>query len=291
MSAPLSQIKVKDIVEDCGINRNTFYYYFHDIPSLIEDMVMEEAERIIREYPSPETIEDLKSMWDPYGNLKNLPVAVVNEDSPVEYEGKKLNIGEEMVENLRESDALDFRFMDAGQAQKGLADGSWYMVITIPENFSRNAATLLDEKPEKMELTFETNPGTNYIASKMGESAAEKLCEETASQVTETYTKILFEQLASVKDGIREAADGSRALADGVSTAAGGSIELKENLRKLADSTLTFSDGAGQLTKGLKEYTGGVECVKEGASRLNTGTEAMKEKIPELTEGIHRLQQ
>lgn len=233
----------------------------------------------------------LKSMWDPYGNLKNLPVAVVNEDSPVEYEGKKLNIGEEMVENLRESDALDFRFMDAGQAQKGLADGSWYMVITIPENFSRNAATLLDEKPEKMELTFETNPGTNYIASKMGESAAEKLCEETASQVTETYTKILFEQLASVEDGIREAADGSRELADGISTAAGGSIELKENLRKLADSTLTFSDGAGQLTKGLKEYTGGVESVKEGASRLNTGTEAMKEKIPELTEGIHRLQQ
>lgn len=55
---PLSQIKVKDIVEDCGINRNTFYYYFHDIPSLIEDMVMEEAERIIREYPWPETIED-----------------------------------------------------------------------------------------------------------------------------------------------------------------------------------------------------------------------------------------
>lgn len=233
----------------------------------------------------------LKSMWDPYGNLKNLPVAVVNEDSPVEYEGKKLNIGEEIVENLRESDALDFHFMDAGQAQKGLADGSWYMVITIPENFSRNAATLLDEKPEKMELTFETNPGTNYIASKMGESAAEKLCEETASQVTETYTKILFEQLASVEDGIREAADGSRELADGISTAAGGSIELKENLRKLADSTLTFSDGAGQLTKGLKEYTGGVESVKEGASRLNTGTEAMKEKIPELTEGIHRLQQ
>ena len=233
----------------------------------------------------------LKSMWDPYGNLKNLPVAVVNEDCPVEYEGKTLNIGDEMVKNLRESDALDFRFMDEGQAQKGLADGSWYMVITIPENFSRNAATLLDEKPEKMELTFETNPGTNYIASKMGESAAEKLCEETASQVTETYTKILFEQLASVEDGIREAADGSRELADGISTAAGGSIELKENLRKLADSTLTFSDGAGQLTKGLKEYTGGVESVKEGASRLNTGTEAMKEKIPELTEGIHRLQQ
>ena len=55
---PLSQIKVKDIVADCGVNRNTFYYYFHDIPSLIEDMVTEEAEHIIRKYPSADTIED-----------------------------------------------------------------------------------------------------------------------------------------------------------------------------------------------------------------------------------------
>lgn len=55
---PLSQIKVKDIVADCGVNRNTFYYYFHDIPSLIEDMVTEEAEHIIQKYPSADTIED-----------------------------------------------------------------------------------------------------------------------------------------------------------------------------------------------------------------------------------------
>lgn len=55
---PLSQIRVKDIVEDCGVNRNTFYYYFHDIPSLIEDMVMTEAEHIIQKYPSSDTIEE-----------------------------------------------------------------------------------------------------------------------------------------------------------------------------------------------------------------------------------------
>lgn len=55
---PLAQIKVKDIVADCGVNRNTFYYYFHDIPSLIEDMVTEQAEYIIQKYPSANTIED-----------------------------------------------------------------------------------------------------------------------------------------------------------------------------------------------------------------------------------------
>lgn len=55
---PLSQIRVRDIVSDCGINRNTFYYHFHDIPSLIEEMVMEEAENIIQKYPTSDTMED-----------------------------------------------------------------------------------------------------------------------------------------------------------------------------------------------------------------------------------------
>lgn len=54
---PLSQITVKDIVEKCGINRNSFYYHFHDIPSLIEEIVTEEADRIISEYRTLDSLE------------------------------------------------------------------------------------------------------------------------------------------------------------------------------------------------------------------------------------------
>jgi len=54
---PLSQITVKDIVEKCGINRNSFYYHFHDIPSLIEEIVTEEADRIISEYKDLDSLE------------------------------------------------------------------------------------------------------------------------------------------------------------------------------------------------------------------------------------------
>ena len=55
---PLSKITVKDIVSDCGVNRNTFYYYFEDIPKLVEDVVIESAEHIIQEFPSVAMIED-----------------------------------------------------------------------------------------------------------------------------------------------------------------------------------------------------------------------------------------
>lgn len=54
---PLSQITVKDIVETCGINRNSFYYHYHDIPALIEEIVIEEADRIIAEYPTLDSLE------------------------------------------------------------------------------------------------------------------------------------------------------------------------------------------------------------------------------------------
>lgn len=55
---PLSQITVKDIVADCGVNRNTFYYYFQDIPKLIEEIFTEDLETIIMKYPTIEKIED-----------------------------------------------------------------------------------------------------------------------------------------------------------------------------------------------------------------------------------------
>ena len=55
---PISQITIRDIVDDCGVNRNTFYYYFQDLPQLVETIVNEEADRMIREHPSIDSIED-----------------------------------------------------------------------------------------------------------------------------------------------------------------------------------------------------------------------------------------
>ncbi|HBY72506.1 MAG TPA: TetR family transcriptional regulator, partial [Lachnospiraceae bacterium] len=49
---PLNRITVKDIVEDCGINRNSFYYHFEDMSSLVEEIMMEEADKIIDKYGS-----------------------------------------------------------------------------------------------------------------------------------------------------------------------------------------------------------------------------------------------
>ena len=91
----------------------------------------------------------LGSMWDPYGNLDKLPVAVVNHDQPAQYEGKTMDIGKNLVKNLKEDSSLAFNFVDSETAAQGLKNGTFYMVITIPEDFSQKATTLMDQTPEK----------------------------------------------------------------------------------------------------------------------------------------------
>ena len=55
---PLNKISVRSIVEECGINRNSFYYHFQDLPALAEEIVKENTDRIIAEHAATSTIEE-----------------------------------------------------------------------------------------------------------------------------------------------------------------------------------------------------------------------------------------
>lgn len=70
--------------------------------------------------PSIYTVVFLGSMWDPYGNSGDLPVAVVNKDKAVEYNDKKLDVGDQLVKKLKDNDSLDFHFVNSKEANKGL---------------------------------------------------------------------------------------------------------------------------------------------------------------------------
>lgn len=231
----------------------------------------------------------LNSMWDPYGNVDKLPVAIVNEDQPVKYEGSTLKVGEEMVEELKKNDSLQFNFVDARTASAGLRNGTYYMVVTIPENFSENAATLMDEEPQKMELNYETNPGTNYIASKMSETALTKIKDSVQQEVVKTYTETVFDQIEEAGDGMQEAADGASELKDGIQKAADGNQTITENLNTLADSTVTFTKGTKTLQSGLKKYTEGVAVLNQKAPVLITGTATLNQGAQDLSEGAGSL--
>lgn len=231
----------------------------------------------------------LGSMWDPYGKLDELPVAVVNLDEPVEYEGETLNVGQKLVDKLKEDGSLCFNFTDADQAERGLKNGTYYMVITVPKNFSENATTLMDTVPKKMELDYKTNPGTNYIAMKMSETALEKIKTSVAQEVTKTYAETIFDKISEAGDGMKDAADGAGEIYDGTEKLADGNKTISDNLKTLSEGTLTFKDGTSELKVGLSSYLDGVNQLSDGSTTLANGATSLLTGALKLNDGANSL--
>lgn len=234
--------------------------------------------------PALYNLSFLGSMWDPYGRVNDLPIAVVNQDKPAKMADESLTIGDDMVDKMSKNKELDYHFVSSKSAQKGLKKGDYYMVITLPEDLSQRATTLLNPKPQKLTIRYQTSKGHGMVAAKMGETAMTKLKESVSQNITKIYTSAVFSSMTELQSGLKEASTGSQALASGAKTAQAGSQTLSTNLAALTDASQQFQQGTGRLTSGLTTYTDGVNQVKNGLGTLSTD-------IPNYLNGVSRLSQ
>ncbi|BBD23539.1 YhgE/Pip domain-containing protein [Streptococcus constellatus] len=231
----------------------------------------------------------LSSMWNPYGKVSELPVAVVNKDQHARFNSNTLSVGDDMVKSLKKNDALDFHFVSEAKAKKGLEKGDYYMIITLPSDLSQKAASILDNKPQKMQIDYQTSSGHSFIASKMSDSAMTRLQQTVANNVTNTYMTSLFKSMNKLRKGMTTAASGSGQLASGGQQLKEGSQTLTDNLQTLSSSSMTFADGANTLTTGLGTYTLGVRQLSDGIGTLSTRLSAYTSGVGQLASGSTTL--
>ncbi|MCB5004693.1 YhgE/Pip domain-containing protein [Streptococcus mutans] len=231
----------------------------------------------------------LSSMWDPYGKVSDLPVAVVNKDKTATYEGKKMTIGKDMTDNMVHNKSLDYHFVDSEKAQKGLEKGDYYMIITLPEDLSQNAASVLTDEPKKLTIPYQTSKGHSFVASKMSETAAKTLKESVSKNITSSYTKSLFKSMSTLKTGLGSAANASQKIAVGSKQLENGSQVMTDNLNLLSNSSQTFAQGTNTLYSGLIAYTGGVGQLSAGLNNLNNGLTAYTNGVGQLANGSSQL--
>ncbi|MED4272223.1 YhgE/Pip domain-containing protein [Weissella confusa] len=239
--------------------------------------------------PSIYAVTFLSSLWDPYGQVKNLPVAIINKDKSVTYEGQKLAVGDDLEKELRKSKDMDFHFPSEKEAKAGLKDGKYYTVITIPSDFSKDATTLLDKDPKQMKLDYETSSGHSFIAGKLSESGAKEISQQISKQVTKTYAKTIFAEMKKVGKGMNTAADANKQLADGTTQIKSGSDQLTSGLQTLSASTLQFNGGAQTLTQGLSQYVDGVAQADSGSQQVTAGLSQLNSQVPALVGGVGQL--
>ena len=233
----------------------------------------------------------LWAFWDPYSNLDELPVALVNEDSGAVLDGEAIALGKDLVNKLIDEKQFHFFEVSSEEAKKRLLDQDYYLLIKIPENFSEHATTLLEDHPEKLQIEYLPNEGYNFLGSKIGDSAIEKIRIAVNEEVAKTYAETLYESINQLSDGFDEATDGATTLRDGAAKVKDGSIDLKDYLQQLAESSIQLSEGTNKLAQGINDASEGASKLAQGTNELAIRTQNLHEGVGKLTAGASDLQQ
>ena len=224
----------------------------------------------------------LGSIWDPYGQTKNLPVAFVNEDKGASLNGKALNVGESVEKKLKDNHDLGWEFVSKQQADEGVNSGHFYAVVTIPSDFSQKAASITESEPQQAVINFTTTPAKNYIGSLVSNQAAAKVKSSVSEQITQAYAKGILENLDK--------------LGIGLDTAANGASTLHDGLGRLQSGTQTYVGGVRQLAVNQQSLTGGLAQLSDGSRKLQAGLGQLSNNLPtesqlsQLSDGMKQLQ-
>ena len=224
----------------------------------------------------------LGSIWDPYGQTKNLPVAFVNEDKGASLNGKSLNVGESIEKKLKDNHDLGWEFVSKQQADEGVNSGHFYAVVTIPSDFSQKAASITESEPQQAVINFTTTPAKNYIGSLVSNQAAAKVKSSVSEQIAQAYAKGILENLDK--------------LGIGLDTAANGASTLHDGLGRLQSGAQTYVGGVKQLAVNQQSLTGGLAQLSDGSRKLQAGLGQLSNNLPtesqlsQLSDGMKQLQ-
>ena len=146
--------------------------------------------------PSMYAWPNILSAWDPYGHTNNIKVAVVTEDSGAEVSGQKVNLGENLVEGLKNNKNLDWQFVKNKQeAEDGVKIGDYYASIVIPENFSDDITSVSRGVPKKATIEYTVNEKINAISPKITNSGASAIANNISKSFVEIANGVIFEKL------------------------------------------------------------------------------------------------
>ena len=146
--------------------------------------------------PSMYAWPNILSSWDPYGHTNNIKVAVTSEDAGATVDGKDLNLGNSLVEGLKNNKNLDWQFVsNKQQAEDGVRIGDYYASIVVPKNFSQDMTSVSRTEPKRATIEYTVNEKINAISPKITNSGASAIANNISKNFVETANGIIFEKL------------------------------------------------------------------------------------------------
>ncbi len=197
---------------------------------------------------------NIAANWDPYGSTSGIKVAVVNQDTGyhmVEMGPVKLEVGQEIINNLRENEQIGWTFTDYNTAMSGVRAGEYYAAVVIPEDFSQKIASFLSDDIANPQIDYYVNEKKNAIAPKITDNGISVI----QQQVNSTFISVATETIASILNLSAEQLD--ELGASPLDNLLGALHNTHEELSVLATS-LTALDNTVDAAVGLTHAVDGV---------------------------------
>lgn len=208
---------------------------------------------------------------DPYGNLSNVPVALVVDDRGADVNGQERNLGDEAADQLLDSDTFEWHRVSSDQADAGLQAGDFDFVVTLPADFSEAVASLSSSSPRQADIELRTNDANNYLASTIGTQAVARIQSSVAKKVVDEAGLSLLDALNTIRVKLVDATNGATQLVDGLASAKDGSSQLATGSATLADGAAKLADGNAQLSSGANQLRDGTAQLRDGSARVADG--------------------
>ncbi|WP_030804555.1 YhgE/Pip domain-containing protein [Streptomyces sp. NRRL S-337] len=231
----------------------------------------------------------LCSFWDPYARLDKIPVALVNDDRGATAGGKKITAGDELAKNVKDSKTFDWEEVSSEDAAKGVEDGTYYLSLTVPADFSKRIASSSGDDPQTGALQVRTNDANNYVVGSISKTVFSEIRAKTSASSSRAMLDKIFVSFSDLHDQTAKAADGAGKVDDGVGTAKEKTGELADGLGKLDDGSGQLHDKAGQLSQGAGAVDKGAKSVSKGAAGASAKAEELSQGAGRVADGTQQL--
>ncbi|MGN0144015.1 MAG: YhgE/Pip family protein [Clostridium sp.] len=197
--------------------------------------------------PSLYSLINVYASWDPYSNTSGIKVAVVNEDKGTVFKEKELNIGDTLIDELKENDAMGWDFVDKETADNGVLMEEYYAMILIPEDFSQKVTTLVEKNVEKPKLIYTVNEKKNPIVPKFTDKAVKTVKGQVDENIVKIVSGLVFRVCNEVGVDIENNRSQLRNIMDAVYELDDNMPSLKKLIDGAVDGTVNASDVMEQV--------------------------------------------
>ena len=223
---------------------------------------------------------NIKACWNPYENTSTVPIAIVNNDKGATLDGKKLNVGNDVISELRRNKKIGWKFVSQEKGSYGVLDGTYYAMIEIPRDFTKDLTSVATGKPKKPTIIYKVNTKSNPVAGKITEVAEETLVNQINSNFIATVNKTIFSSLNTYGKDIEDSKDTIVEVKKAV-------IALDEHMDLINFILDSVNNNSANLTEYLKSIQSTLPQVSNGIDSVSKANLNTSENIKNIKDSLN----